>query len=248
MKLIYYAVNYVSNVWLNGNYIGYHEGGYTSFAFDVSNYINLGGNNLLVVCVDNPEWGNINDIVPYTQCDWFNYTVIIHDVYLEFSNPVNVIRANVVPLNLQGDIQTTVVLYNKSNSLKNIDVSIEIFNAEINSQNSTLERASDLIGTPTAFSGMPPTSISIMSDSTWVWRINLTIQNPRLWSSKTPNLYVMKIILKENGKIVDVCYTQFGVRTIRSNIDKVYLNDKPVFFVGVVIHEDQPLYGRSHPP
>lgn len=79
VKLIFYAVNYVADVWLNGNYVGYHEGGYTSFAFDVSNYINFGGNNVLVVRVDNPEWGSRNDIVPYTQCDWFNYTGIIHD-------------------------------------------------------------------------------------------------------------------------------------------------------------------------
>lgn len=79
VKLIFYAVNYVADVWLNGNYVGYHEGGYTSFAFDVSNYINFGGNNVLVVRVDNPEWGSRNDIVPYTQCDWFNYTGIIHN-------------------------------------------------------------------------------------------------------------------------------------------------------------------------
>jgi len=247
VKLIFYAVNYVADVWLNGNYVGYHEGGYTSFAFDVSNYINFGGNNVLVVRVDNPEWGSRNDIVPYTQCDWFNYTGIIHDVYLEFSNPVNIVRTNVVPLNTNGDIQTTVVIYNKSNQNKNVDVSIEIFNAEINSQNITSERASELIGSPASFTGTKSTSISILIDSTRVWRTTLTIQNPRLWSPKNPNLYVMKVTLKENGEVIDEYYTQFGVRTIRANVDKVYLNGNPVFFVGVARHEDHPVYGRSIP-
>ena len=36
LKLMFYAVNYVADVWLNDVYLGYHEGGYTPFAFDVS--------------------------------------------------------------------------------------------------------------------------------------------------------------------------------------------------------------------
>jgi len=246
-KLIFYAVNYVADVWLNGNYVGYHEGGYTSFAFNVTNYLNFNGNNVLVVRVDNPEWGTRIDIVPYTRCDWFNYTGIIHDVYLEFSNPVSVIRTDVVPLNTSGDIQTTIVLLNKSNSNKNVDVSVEIFNAEINSQNITAERASELVGSVASFSGTAQTTISIQKDSTRVWRTNLTISNPRLWTPKTPNLYVMKVTLRENGEVIDEYYTQFGVRTIKTNVDKVYLNGNPVFFVGVARHEDHPIYGRSVP-
>ena len=92
IKLMFYAVNYTADVWLNGYYLGYHEGGYTSFAFDVSKYLNFNGSNLLALRVDNPPWGTRNDIVPYTNCDWFNYTGIVHDVYLEVSNPVSVIR------------------------------------------------------------------------------------------------------------------------------------------------------------
>ncbi len=36
IKLMFYSVNYVADVWLNDVYLGYHEGGYTPFAFDVS--------------------------------------------------------------------------------------------------------------------------------------------------------------------------------------------------------------------
>ena len=36
IKLMFYAVNYVCDVWINDKYVGYHEGGYTPFAFDVS--------------------------------------------------------------------------------------------------------------------------------------------------------------------------------------------------------------------
>ena len=54
VKLNFYAVNYVADVWLNDVYLGYHEGGYTPFSFDVSAELNYAGTNVLVVRVDNP--------------------------------------------------------------------------------------------------------------------------------------------------------------------------------------------------
>lgn len=247
VKLIFYSVNYVADVWLNDVYLGYHEGGYTPFAFDVSSALNYSGNNVLVVRVDNPAWGSRNDIVPYTQCDWFNYTGIIHDVYLEFSNNISVIRANIVPQNISGQIQTTVVLLNKSNIDKNVDVSIDIFNADVNSSNISSEYTSDLVGSPAVITGTSQKSFQIKSDSTKVWRTDLTVNNPLLWSPKEPNLYIMKVTIKQGTEILDEYYTQFGIRTIKANVDKVYLNDNPVFFPGVARHEDHPVFGRSIP-
>jgi len=247
IKLIFYAVNYVADVWINDVYVGYHEGGYTSFAFDVSQILNYGGNNVIAVRVDNPAWGTRNDIVPYTSCDWFNYTGIIHDVYLEVSEPVSVIRTDVVPLDLNGQIQTTVVLNNKSTSARNAEVTLEVFNADINEFNINSEKASDLAGTPASVSGTTQNTFLINPDSIKVWRTNLIVNNPKLWSPKTPNLYIMKVTIRVDGNVVDSYYTQFGIRTIKSLVDKVYLNNNPAFFTGVARHEDHPIFGRSIP-
>jgi len=64
---------------------------------------------------------------------------------------------------------------------------------------------------------------------------------------KTPNLYIAKIVLETDGKIVDEFCTQFGVRKIETIGDKILLNGNPVFLTGVARHEDHPLYGRSIP-
>jgi beta-glucuronidase len=247
VKLMFYSVNYVADVWLNDVYLGYHEGGYTPFAFDVSSAINYGGSNILVVRVDNPAWGSRNDIVPYTQCDWFNYTGIIHDVYLEISEPISVIRANIVPQNTDGDIQTTVVLYNTSGSDQDIDVNIEIFNTDINAGNINTVFTSNLISTAATISGNSQNTLTIKDDSIRVWRTELTINNPDLWSPKNPNLYVMKVTVKQGSNVIDEYYTQFGIRTVHTDVDKVYLNNSPVFFTGVARHEDHPVFGRSLP-
>ena len=247
IKLMFYAVNYVADVWLNDTYLGYHEGGYTPFAFDVSSVFNYGGSNILAVRIDNPPWGPRNDILPYTRADWFNYTGIINDVYLEVSNPLSIMRTDIVPQNIDGTIQTTITLFNRDNTDKNVEASIEIYHADIDSNNITSERASELVGSQATVTGTLQNAMTVSSNTTEVWRTSLKVTNPKLWFPKTPNLYVMKVILKENGNIVDEYFTQFGIRTVIAGNQNVLLNNQPVFFTGVARHEDHPVYGRSIP-
>ena len=91
------AVNYLADVWLNGVHLGYHEGGYTPFAFDAGPALLPGEPNLLVVRVDNPPWGTRNDIVPWGLTDWWNYGGITQPVWLEAAPPIHAARADVVP-------------------------------------------------------------------------------------------------------------------------------------------------------
>jgi beta-galactosidase len=247
VKLIFYSVNYIADVWLNGIYIGYHEGGYTPFAFDVSDKLNYDSQNIIAVRVDNPEWGTRKDIVPYPAVDWFNYTGIIHDVYLEISDPVSIIRADIVPKNIEGDIQTTVTILNKSHTDKSLIARIDIYNADINQNNIKSEKISDLSGLPADVSGNSQVNVNISKDSVGILRTNLKIENPNLWSPQSPNLYIMKVSLLDNGNLIDEYFTQFGIRIIENTSDKVLLNNKVVFFTGVARHEDHPLYGRSIP-
>ncbi len=246
-KLMFYSVNYVADVWINGHYIGYHEGGYTSFAFDVSKYLNFNSENLIAVRVDNPGWGTRNDIVPYYNCDWFNYEGIIHDVYIEVSSPLSVIRTDIVPLDTAGNIQTTVVVLNKSGVSTSANIHIDIYRANIDSTNIQSETASALAGTSALATGNLDNSLTVASDSLDVWRTILKVDNPMLWSPKFPNLYIMKVTVSDSGKVVDQYYTQFGIRTIVTQGTKVLLNGKPVFFTGVARHEDHPIYGRAIP-
>ena len=247
VKLMFYSVNYVADVWLNDVYLGYHEGGYTPFAFDVTSALNYNGENIIVVRVDNPVWNTRNDIVPYTACDWFNYTGIIHDVYLEFSHSVSVLRTNIVPQNVNGDFQTSVVISNDLDLTKNITVDVEVFEADINENNFNSESADEIVGVQVPVSGVTNNSISVLGDSVSVWQTNLSIESPKLWSMKNPNLYVMKVKLTVDGNVVDEYYTQFGIRKLEVTGDKFYLNNETVFLTGVARHEDHPVLGRSIP-
>ncbi|GAB4129629.1 MAG: hypothetical protein Fur0015_03550 [Ignavibacteriales bacterium] len=246
-KLNFIASNYVTDVWLNGNYLGYHEGGYTPFTFDVTDKLIFNAENVIVVRVDNIKWGTRKDIVPFIVSDWFNYAGIIHDVYLEFSAKANIVRTDAVPVDLDGNINLKTVIFNKSAEDKNLRLVQKIYLANIDSNNIQSEFSADLIGSPAAFSGNSVIDFSVQKDSILVLSNSLQISNPLIWSMKEPNLYILKSQLIENGNIIDEFTTQFGVRTIETQKDKVLLNGNVVFLTGAARHEDHPVYGRSIP-
>lgn len=72
------AVNYLADVYLNGNFIGSHEGGFTPFQFEISNLVK-DGDNTVTVKVNNQRQ---KDGIPGVGYDWFNYGGINRDVNL----------------------------------------------------------------------------------------------------------------------------------------------------------------------
>lgn len=72
------AVNYLADVFLNGNLIGKHEGGFTPFQFEITDKVKVGENSL-VVKVNNQRMSNG---IPGTGYDWMNYGGITRDVNL----------------------------------------------------------------------------------------------------------------------------------------------------------------------
>ena len=89
-KLFLYfgAVNYFSDVYLNGQKLGSHRGGFTPFNFEVPATLLKAKNNFLVVRVDNKRHA---DEVPTLNTDWWNYGGITRDVELVIV-PQNFIR------------------------------------------------------------------------------------------------------------------------------------------------------------
>ncbi len=76
--LYFEAVNYEAKVYLNGDFIGEHIGGFTPFQFDVTDKLKL-HDNFLVVKVDNKRK---REAVPTVNTDWWNYGGITRSVHL----------------------------------------------------------------------------------------------------------------------------------------------------------------------
>ena len=76
------GVNYQATVYLNGNKIGDHEGGFTPFQFEITDTIR-NGENTVIVKADNRR---LKDGLPGLGYDWFNYGGITRDVHLVKTN------------------------------------------------------------------------------------------------------------------------------------------------------------------
>jgi beta-glucuronidase len=76
------GVNYIANVYLNGEYLGSHEGGFTPFQFEITGKV-TDGENTIVVGANNERR---RDGIPGLGYDWFNYGGITRDVML-FETP-----------------------------------------------------------------------------------------------------------------------------------------------------------------
>ncbi|MDD4969395.1 MAG: glycoside hydrolase family 2 TIM barrel-domain containing protein [Paludibacter sp.] len=76
------AVNYKADVYLNGEKIGSHEGGFTPFQVEITDKAKS-GSNTIVVKVNNNRIGNG---LPGISYDWFNYGGITRDVDLIETN------------------------------------------------------------------------------------------------------------------------------------------------------------------
>ncbi|MBN2390908.1 MAG: beta galactosidase jelly roll domain-containing protein, partial [Anaerolineae bacterium] len=70
-----------AEVWLNGTLLGRHPYGYTSFGYDLTPYLNVGGENVLRVMVDNNYQRNSR---------WYSGSGIYRHVWLMVTNPVHV--------------------------------------------------------------------------------------------------------------------------------------------------------------
>ncbi|MCK9279015.1 MAG: T9SS type A sorting domain-containing protein [Melioribacteraceae bacterium] len=245
--LKFLSVNYMADVWVNGIWVGYHEGGYTPFAFDVTQYLNKSGNNVIAVRVDNPSWGSTKYSIPNTRSDWYNYTGIIHDVYLEFVNPVFISRTDITPLNINGEILAKVVVSNRKLMSTDITASIQIYNIEFNESNIGREDIWNFLDSEAEVTGNKEFTSYMDFGTTYAGETKLKIEDPRLWTHKNPNLYVMKVTLFEAGVKTDEYYTQFGIRTVKTVGAKFLFNDRLMYLPGVARHEDHPDYGRSVP-
>jgi len=76
--LYFGAVNYEAHVYLNGQKLGSHKGGFTPFQFDVGGKL-AKGRNVVVVKADNSRH---QDEIPTVNTDWWNYGGITRDVLL----------------------------------------------------------------------------------------------------------------------------------------------------------------------
>ena len=235
------SVNYIADVWLNGTYLGYHEGGVTPFAFDPGKAFVADGLNTLAVRVYDPPKGTRVDVLPWYFNDWWEYEGITGPVWLEAANPLHVVRADIVPYLDAADV--SIVLQNSSDSsYSNVSLDIEVLPASVTTANLLDPNPLSLIPRDTAsIASLSIDAISIGSRSVMVREGSFVFSGADRWTVLHPALYVLGVYVLSNGVVVDGFYDSFGLRRIQVDptAPRLLLNGSPIAFTGVAVQDER---------
>jgi len=121
LYLYFGAANYFARVYLNGQKLGEHEGGFTPFNFEATNFVREDGNSL-VVEVNNTRRA---DAVPGIRTDWWNYGGLTRDVML-VETPETFVEDYFIQLapSSQGEIAGWVQLHGNSQAAQQVTIAI----------------------------------------------------------------------------------------------------------------------------
>jgi beta-glucuronidase len=230
--------NYITDVFVNGMYVGYHEGGHSPFAFDITNYV-FKGTNSITLRVHGIPFGSRSDTIPgdIQGTDYFNYTGPMQLMYIERLPLTHIARVDVTSLSTLDGFNVSVVIENEDNKTNSSPITYKLYEAD---QSKYLDApdAKSIIGELVLTGTDIETTVAANKDIKKNFVIK--VDNPKLWDVNDPNLYVLEVSYNNQ-----VHYSQVGLRTIKSVGTHLYLNDVDTFFAGVARHEESMNYGRT---
>ena len=214
-----------ADVWLNGQQLGSHPYGYTSFWYDLTDKVKFGGANTLAVKVKN-EGENSR---------WYSGSGIYRHVWLKTLDPLHVaqwgthvttpeVAASSAKVNLKTRVQ------NEGDSTARVRV---------------VTRIVDAAGAEAA---REETSQTVEAKAAHVFNQDATIKSPALWSPDSPTLYTAVCEVYRDDQLTDRAETKFGVRTISFDAERGFLlNGQPLKLKGGCLHHDNgPLGARAY--
>ncbi len=220
-------------VWINGQQVGYSQGGMTPAEFNITRYLRPGANILAceVYC-----WSDGS----YLECqDMWRLAGIYRDVFL-FSTPTVQVRDFFVRCDLDENYRDAVL---------NVTVSLRNCEAEAAGRHSVELHLVDPEGASVGPHPLATGSIEgLAGGSEGLVKIQARVANPRKWTAETPNLYSVLLELSDNlGHCLEVRRCGFGFREVEMKGGQLLVNGRAILVKGVNRHEHDPNHGRAIP-
>ncbi len=206
------GVDYAAKVWVNGTYVGCHEGGYTAFSFEISRLLVAGENTVTVkvsdsYSIENPR-GKQRWLDRSYSCWYVPTTGIWKSVWLEFTGEVYLTRVKWTPCIFENCVKAEIFL-NEYRPGCELEISVRL-------------------------DGSERKNVTVKPDSAYI-RLDIDMTSAaeefqvRLWSPDDPALYDVFLLLRENGERADAVESYFGYRDFRTEKDSLLLNGVPVY-------------------
>lgn len=214
-----------AEIWLNGFYVGTNFSGYVGNSYDVSDYINFEGDNVLVIRVDATQYEG-----------WFYEGAgIYRHVWLHITDKIFIPEDGVFVYADVKDKKATVT------------VETTVQNNLLNQANATVySYITDRKGTVLAKTATQ--KIKLDSRKGQTIKQQVAFKNPELWSLENPYLYRVVSVLQSENQIVHQTKTRFGIKTVKFDAKEgFFLNGKPLKIQGTNNHQDHAGIGSALP-
>jgi len=217
-RICFAAVTHQANVWLDGEPLGDHYGGYTPFSFLVCSP--RSGRHELVVRVDNTH--DDCTTVPSTRLDWFRYGGIPRPVWIELLQCdvyIESLRVLPVLVGKQAALSIRAELVSLADRTRDSSWTLYLDDVPLRSDTVEVERGSSAI----LMFGQPIGEVPV-------------------WTPQAPHLHQVRLALEADDLI-----ERTGFREIAIRGSEVLLNGEPLRLHGVNRHEDHPDWGCALP-
>ncbi|MGY5351434.1 glycoside hydrolase family 2 TIM barrel-domain containing protein [Wenyingzhuangia sp. IMCC45533] len=215
-----------SKIWINGEYVGAQYDGYTSFYFDITEFLNpTGQRNRIAIRVDNSVQPN---------CRWYSGSGIYRNSWLTITDKLHI---------KNWGVSVTTPQVSKSKAVVKVNAEIENFKGyeDLIVKTTVYDKNKILVA-----NSNKAIVVNLLKD--YNEELELNISNPNLWSVDTPNMYKLEVELWTRNELIDSYVTNFGIRDIRFDADRgFFLNNKNLKIKGVCLHHEAGSLGAAVP-
>ena len=214
-----------ANVWLNGELLGNHPYGYTSFWFDITDKIKFGEKNIIVVQVMNEGLNS----------RWYSGSGIYRHVWLKVFDKIHVAQ--------WGTYITTPVV-NPSSAKVNVKTTIK--NETLNT--SEVMIVTHILNIKREEVVKVQSKQTVTANNSFEFDQDAVISSPQLWSSESPVLYTVITEVYQGDKLTDKTEAKFGFRSVSFDaVHGLMLNGKTIKLRGGCVHHDNgPLGSKAY--
>jgi len=223
------GVNISAKVYVNGQKVGGHVGGYVGFDVDMTASLNPGKVNEILVWVDNSVNPNI---IPSQKSDFFIYGGITRDVWLSalpkvYLDQVQISTPEVSATRANTDL--LIKIQNENTIAYDINLSVELTDPQGDIALTSNHTYTTEVGQDTFRMALPE------------------LPNPQLWSPSKPNLYTLRVVVTGTG-FEDIVNEKVGYRWFEFQEHGPFLiNGERLLLRGTHRHEEWAGYGNAMP-
>ena len=209
-----------SEVYLNGQLLGYRPSGFASFLYDLTPYLNADGENVLAVHVNHKHEADSR---------WYTGSGIYRNVWLVTAPEIHLAQWG-----------TAYRLKNISKKKAELEVDIETTDDSKDKRSQTLTATVQLTDAEGQIVAQTTTNIGAQQKKT----VMLHVKNPQRWTLDRPYLYTLTTKLS-NG---DQSVVKAGLRTLEFSANHGFaLNGEWIKVKGVCVHDDAGILGTAVP-